>query len=228
VHEEPFLDRLLHVGWLRPRGGAGHAERHLRDQVPRRRDAPLGLDLLVDQRIVVLQVCAEAFVGEGGPDDELVNGGRVMGPDGEVVFGESKLVLQLTRVLRVLKVENSAVGVAEAGQARLSVGVKLLRRGNAFHNIGDKIPELEVLVFEEQDEAGGVGAEGGRGVFERRGEDFLDTRVRDGRLGRERVVCAARNDGLEERGFCTDGTHCSMGSGGGGGGCCRVDGREFR
>jgi hypothetical protein len=41
----------------------------------------------------VLQVGAEAFELEGGPDGDLVHGGALGGPDGEAVGLEGELVL---------------------------------------------------------------------------------------------------------------------------------------
>ena len=200
------------MSWLRIRRRAWHTERHLRHQGPRRGDVPLSFHLLVDQRVVVLQVSAHPFVRERGPDDELVDRGRVLGPDGEVILGEGELVLQLARVLRVLEVEDGAVGFAEAVEAWFGVLVELLRRGDGLDDLGDEVPELQVLVFEEEDEASRVGPEGGGGLFEGGLEEFFDARVWEGGFGGESVVCSAGGHGLEEGGGVFGlRRHCSLG-----------------
>lgn len=50
------------------------AKDELSGELPRRRDGPLLLDLLVDEGVVVLEVGAQAFGFEGGPDCELEHG----------------------------------------------------------------------------------------------------------------------------------------------------------
>lgn len=106
----------------------------------------------------MLQASAEPFVGESGPDDELVDGRRVLFPHGEVVLGKGELLLELACVLWILEEQDGAVGVAEAFETRLGVGVELLWRGDGFDDFSDGVPVLEVLVLEEEDKAGGIGA----------------------------------------------------------------------
>lgn len=61
-----------------------------------------------------------------------------------------------------------------------------------------QIPKLVVLGTSEEDDAGGLGVEGGWDVLDDRGEDLLDTLVGDwGGLG-ETVDGAAVGNSLEE------------------------------
>jgi hypothetical protein len=53
---------------LLERAASGCTKDELGVELPAGGDVPGALDLLVDQRAVVLQVGAEAFRGEGGPD----------------------------------------------------------------------------------------------------------------------------------------------------------------
>lgn len=146
------------MSWLGLRWVSWHAKRHLCHQVPVRRYVPCGLNLLINQRIVVLQASAEPFIGESGPDDELVDCRRVLCPHGEVVLGKGELLLELACVLGVLEEQDSAVGVAEAFEARLGMGVELLWRGDGFDDFSDRVPVLGVFVLKEEDKAGGIGA----------------------------------------------------------------------
>ena len=158
MHKQPLLQGFLHVNWLGPGWVSRHTKRHLCHQGPVGRYVPCGLDLLINQRVVVLQASAEPFVGESGPDDELVDGRRVLFPHGEVVLGKGELLLELACVLWILEEQDGAVGVAEAFETRLGVGVELLWRGDGFDDFSDGVPVLEVLVLEEEDKAGGIGA----------------------------------------------------------------------
>ena len=127
----------------------------------------------------MLQVGAEALIREGGPDDELMDGGGVLRPDREMVLGKCKLILEDPCVLRVFKEQDGAVGVAEAREAALGVAFKLLRRRDGFDNLGDEVPKLEVLFLDHEYETRGVRAEGRWGELEGCGEDFFDARIRD-------------------------------------------------
>ena len=49
--------------------------------------------LRIDKRVVMLEVCAEAFELEGGPDGELGHGVGLGGPAGELVGVEGEVVL---------------------------------------------------------------------------------------------------------------------------------------
>ena len=122
----------------------------------------------------------------------------MLGPDGEVILGEGVLVLELPRVLRVLEVEDGAVGVAEAVEALLRVAVELFGRGHRLDDLGDGVPELVVFVLEQEDYAGCVGAKGRGGFLEGCLEDLFDAGVWDGGFGSEGVICSAGLDGLDE------------------------------
>jgi hypothetical protein len=52
---------------------------------------PLGLDLLVHDGVIMLQVGTEAFCLERDPERKLVHGGGVLGPGGEVVCIDGEL-----------------------------------------------------------------------------------------------------------------------------------------
>lgn len=75
-------------------------------ELPVRRDVPLRGDLLVDERVVVLQVGAQALGLEGDPQRVLQHGVGLGRPQGELVgvHGEGGLLL-LDR-LRVLEEED--------------------------------------------------------------------------------------------------------------------------
>lgn len=75
-------------------------------QLPVRGDLPLGSDALVDERVVVLQVGAETFGLEGGPDSELQHGGGVGGPGGEAVGVDGELLLHAVDDLLVFVEED--------------------------------------------------------------------------------------------------------------------------
>ena len=77
---------------------SGRCNRSTEDQLctqfPILRDVPCLCDLLVNQRVIVLQVGAKPFLLEGSPDCVLVHSVGMGGPDGEL-FGEGgELLLQ--------------------------------------------------------------------------------------------------------------------------------------
>jgi hypothetical protein len=87
VNKQPTTSNVL-VRLLRqllPSALLKTAKDELRLERPLERDVPGLAGLLVGKRVVVLQVGAEAFGFEGGPGGELVHGGRVLGPVGELV-----------------------------------------------------------------------------------------------------------------------------------------------
>lgn len=98
----------------------------------------------------------------------------------------------------------SSVTSAEAGDAAASV-LPLSLGDDGFQDIVDNVPELVVLVLEQEHEAGGLGVERGGDVLDELGEDLLDAGVGDGRGLVEGVDAAAVGDGLEEVG---GGSHC--------------------
>ena len=87
MHKQPSTSNVL-VRLLRqllPGTLLKTTEDELRLQRPLQGDVPGLAGLLVGQRAVVLQVGAEAFGFEGGPGGELVHGGGVLAPVGELV-----------------------------------------------------------------------------------------------------------------------------------------------
>ena len=96
MHKQPptrnRLARLIRQ--LLPRALLQATKHKLRLQLPVRRDIPNLRGLLVGQRVVVLQVGAQAFGFERRPGRELVHGGRVLGPLGELVGVGGDFVLQ--------------------------------------------------------------------------------------------------------------------------------------
>ena len=95
---------------------------------------------------------------------------------------------------------------AEASDAAASV-LPLGLGDDGLQDIADNVPELVVLVLEQEHEAGGLGVEGGGDVLDELGDDLLNAGVRDGRVLVEGVDAAAVGDGLEEVG---GGSHCGV------------------
>lgn len=87
MHEQSAASNLLRVlgGQLLPGALLQTAEDELRLERPLQWDTPDLAGLLVGQRVVVLQVGAEAFGFKSGPGGELVHGGGVLAPVGELV-----------------------------------------------------------------------------------------------------------------------------------------------
>jgi hypothetical protein len=87
MHKQPATrNRLARlVRQLLPRALLQSAEDELRLQLPVGRDVPDLSGLLIGQRVVVLEVSAQAFGFECCPGGELVHGARVFRPFGELV-----------------------------------------------------------------------------------------------------------------------------------------------
>ena len=96
MHKQPpACNRLARlIRQLLPRALLQPTKHKLRFQLPVGRDIPDLRGLLVRQRVVVLEVGAEAFGFESCPGCELVHGGGVFGPLGELVGVEGDFVLQ--------------------------------------------------------------------------------------------------------------------------------------
>lgn len=78
------LDTVLERLKLLVAGLAGAAPKdQLGIQPPGPGQAPGGGDLVVDDRVVVLEVGAEALELEGGPEEQLLHAGALGGPGGE-------------------------------------------------------------------------------------------------------------------------------------------------
>jgi hypothetical protein len=69
---------------------------------------------------------------------------------------------------------------------------------DALENLLVDVPELVMLVLEQDDGAGGLRVEGGRDVLDDLGDDLGDALVGDGGLLLESVDGAAASEGLEE------------------------------
>ena len=83
-----------------------------------------------------------------------------------------------------------------------------------LHDINGNIPHLLVLLLQQEDNTGGLGVEGAGDVENRVLNNALNDVVRDGTLGLEAVVGAARLGQLQKRGssrvleFGLNGAHC--------------------
>lgn len=94
INPEPIpLDRLERL--LRWRRSAGRAEDQLGAQRPASWQVPGLAHALVDERVVVLQVAAEALGLEGGPGGDLVRAVGVAGPEWEAVGVKGEVGLHL-------------------------------------------------------------------------------------------------------------------------------------
>lgn len=70
---------------LLTRSAGATAKDELSAEFPVEGDFPVLCGLGVDDGVVVLEVCAEAFCFEGDPEGELVHGVCLLGPVAEVV-----------------------------------------------------------------------------------------------------------------------------------------------
>lgn len=91
----------------------------------------------------------------------------------------------------------SSVSGLEAVQL-LCGALELLSGDDGLEDILGDVPELLVLLLEENDGAGALAVEAGGAVEDSLADDLLDLLVRDGGLGLEAVVGAAGLDGGEE------------------------------
>lgn len=108
---------LLDAGLL---AGDGGAEDHHGLELPVLADIPLGLDLLVDQRVVVLQVGPQALGLERRPHGELVHGVGLRRPLREAVGVGDVLVLETLDGWSVF-VEEDLLAVSVSGRSHGSV-----------------------------------------------------------------------------------------------------------
>lgn len=98
----------------------------------------------------------------------------------------------------------SSVASAEAGNAGASV-LPLGLGDDGLEDVAHDVPELVVLVLEQEHEAGGLRVEGGGDVLDKLADDLFDAVVGDGGGLVEGVDAAAVGNGLEEVGV---GSHC--------------------
>lgn len=104
MHEQPLalnLLELLLAGLARTA-----TEYQLAPELPLGRDLPVVRSLLVDDGVVVLQVCAEALGLESDPQSELVHGVGVLAPVAEVVRVQGERLAQVVHGLGVLVEED--------------------------------------------------------------------------------------------------------------------------
>ena len=110
------------------------AEDQLGTQLPAGRDLPGLGNGLVDDRVVMLQAGADAETGQNGPNDVLVHGIGVLGPDREVLGIEGKLFLQALDDILVLEEQHGA-GTGGKGCQLVAGRLELVGRndgGQAF------------------------------------------------------------------------------------------------
>lgn len=109
MHKQALLNRLK---LLLARLASTATKNQLGAQLPLKRDLPVLLRLAIDDRVVVLQGGAEAGGLERGPQGELMHGGGVLAPDGEVGGVEGEGLLQGLDGLRVLEEESLITDVS--------------------------------------------------------------------------------------------------------------------
>lgn len=110
MDEHPLLERL---GRLLARVALASAEDQLRLELPVAGDLPLLLDAGVRDRVVVLQVGAEALLLQGNPQRQLVHGRGVLAPLRELVGEKSVRLLQLVDGGGVFEEEDLRGGVSQ-------------------------------------------------------------------------------------------------------------------
>jgi hypothetical protein len=99
----------------------------------------------------------------------------------------------------------SSIARAESVQLRLGVVLKHLL-GNlagsheALHDVNGNVPELLVLLLEQEDHTGGLSVEGAGDVQDGILNDALNGLVGNRALGLEAVVCAPGLDQLQQSG----------------------------
>lgn len=94
-----------------------------------------------------------------------------------------------------------AYGSVACAEARDAVAgrLPLVLGHDGFQDVAHDVPELVVLVLEEEDQAGGLGVEGRGGVLDDVGDDLLDAGVGDRRGLVEGVDAATVGGSVEER-----------------------------
>ncbi|CDN41727.1 hypothetical protein BN871_AJ_00790 [Paenibacillus sp. P22] len=135
------------------------AERHLSDQLPALGQLPSLLDLLVDERIVMLQRSAETFRLECRPYDELQHAGRLAGPFREVVLVGRELILKAPHDILVLEEQDRAVAGFEARHALLGLIKAFAAAGHGAKRLQRQIPQLVGLLVEQHQYTGALGIE---------------------------------------------------------------------
>ena len=148
-------------------------------KLPVLRNVPLSSDLGVDKWAVVLEIAAQSFGFERGPDGELVHRIGLGGPEGELVgvggegflhFCDGGARLEEEYLLRKellnLKLWEIGTGMRTYGSVSgLEAVETLLGRGpslgwhDCLEDLLGHLPELVMLFLDQQDDAGGLGIE---------------------------------------------------------------------
>lgn len=92
---------------------------------------------------------------------------------------------------------HGSVGALEHVELALGGGVGVLGH-DGLQDVLCDLPDLLVLLLEQQDDARRLRVEGAGHVLDGLGDELLDARIADGALGLERVVRAAVLDRLDE------------------------------
>ena len=128
-----------------------------------------------------------------------MHGGSVLAPLWELVGVRGHLLLEAFNDLRVFVEENLGEALARnleilsGGETYSSVRVSetlnsltsVLPAGfwhNLFQDIADDIPELDVLILEQNNQASGLRVERAWHMLDSSGDNVLDLRIRDGAL----------------------------------------------
>lgn len=127
-----------------------------------------------------------------------MHGRGVLRPVREAVCVERNVLLVLANNLGVLVEENGAVSRLEAVDALFRGGEVVT--GDGLQDLLGELPELVVLILEQDDNASGLRVEGGGNVQDGGLDDLLNLRVRDRRGLGELVDGAAGREGGENVG----------------------------
>lgn len=107
MKEHPLLDRLEALRLQAFASAVLDTTKHqLRLQTPLQRDIPDLARLLIRQRVVMLEIGAETFALQGGPENVLMHGRGVFGPGRELVSVRGEFGLQLLDGFGVFVEEN--------------------------------------------------------------------------------------------------------------------------
>lgn len=192
------LDTVLERLKLLVAGLAGAAPKdQLGIQPPGPGQAPGGSDLVVDERVVVLEVGAEALEPEGGPEEQLLHAGALGGPGGEAVGVRWERDLHALDDVVVLEEEDGAGGPLEHGHAVLGV-LPLVVGDDGAQRRRRHVPELVVLGAQEHDGAVGLRVEGRGRVEGGFVDELLNAAGGDGEVLVQRVDGAAGLGHLDE------------------------------
>lgn len=214
IHLEP-LANIREDLLIRLRGWS--TKDQLSSEFPILGDVPLRGHFGVDDGAIMLEVGAKAFGRESSPNGVLRHSVGLSGPDGEFRGVGGKLLGEA--------IDNGAVGKEEDLKGGLAVSQymedraathgsirslehaqlglsrrKVCRRNNTLEDLLRDIPQLLMIIVQEQDISRSLGVEGRGNVENSLGDDLLDLCVGDGRLLLEDVVRATDLHGFDEGG----------------------------